>query len=148
MKTATTLNTIYPHRCPVCNGHGTVSDIGTKVDRVLRSGYYLLGSLEGTLEAVNLHGRGTFTIWERVTGKPVRVGLTHEMREHIKALLDKRVLVAGRVRYFANGQPRSVVDLTEIRDLETSYTVRAEFGSIPGLTGDMETPAFLKAMRE
>ncbi len=124
-------------------------DISRKVDRVYRGGYSLLGSLEGKLEAVNLHGKApTTTIWERISGKPVRVHLSQDLRSQAKDLLEHRVLVSGRIKYFANGAARSIVDLKEIRDLDRPYRLRAEYGSIPDLTGDLTTEDFLKAMRE
>lgn len=123
-------------------------DIRRKVDRVYRGGSSLLGSLEGTLEAVNLHGRAHITIWERVSGKPVRVYLTKELKSIIPELLEHRVLAIGRVNYFANGTPRSIVDVTDIRELTREHRLTAGFGSIPDLTGDRDTSEFLKAMRE
>jgi hypothetical protein len=123
-------------------------DIRRKVDRVYRGGHAILGSLEGTLEAVNLHGRAHITIWERVTGKPVKVYLNEGVRGRVKDLLERRVLAVGRINYFANGIPRSIVDVTDIYDLARPHRLLADFGSIPDLTGDLETPEFLKAMRE
>lgn len=124
-------------------------DISRKVDRVYRGGYSLLGSLEGKLEAVNLHGKTpTTTIWERMSGRPVRVHLSQELKSKAKDLLEHRVLVSGRIKYFANGASRSIVDLKDIRDLDRPYRLRAEFGSIPDITGDLTTEEFLEAMRE
>jgi hypothetical protein len=124
-------------------------DIQGKVDRVYRGEYSLLGSLEGTLEAVNLHGHAPFTtIWERVSGRPVRVYLPKGIKGRAKELLESRVLAIGRVKYFANGTPRAIVDLTEIRKLDGTHRVIAEYGSIPDLTGDQTTEEFLRAMRE
>lgn len=122
--------------------------IERQVDRVYRGGYHLLGSLEGNLEAVNLHGRAHTTLWERVSGKPVRVYLPQDLKSRAKEMLEHKVLAIGRINYFADGTPRSIVELTEIRDLVTDHRLIATYGSIPDLTGDTDTAEFLRAMRE
>ncbi len=125
-------------------------DIDQKADRILKSGYSNLGSVEGILEAVNLHGRPTFTVWDRVSRAPVRCGFPGEApwKERVKGLLEKRVLVVGRVNYFRNGIPRSVTDIRKLEDMTPDlYLPTATFGSIP-TPAVAEGPAeFLKTTR-
>ena len=107
-------------------------DIAQLADRVLSSGYYNLGSLQGRLEAINVHRSPTATIWDRVSGSPVRWSFPREETDRVKLLLEKLVLVTGNIRYFSNGAPRSISnviafeDATPVRQLE-----KAGFGSIP-----------------
>jgi hypothetical protein len=109
-------------------------DIHEQVDRILSYGYYNLGSLEGTLEAINVHGRAKVTIWDRVSRSPVSCSIPkdNEWIDHVKRLLQKRVTVKGNIRYFVNGVPRSISKIVEIEDATPDPNLpRAEFGSIP-----------------
>ncbi len=135
------------------NGHvGVVEkDIGEKAQKILKGGYWNLGSLEGTLEAINLHGNPTFTIWDRVSRAPVRCSFPRniEWKERIKGLLEKRVLVIGRVNYFRNGIPRSVTDIKKIEDMTPDRSLpRATFGSIPSPDIAKDPAGFLHIIRE
>ena len=111
----------------------TIRDnIDRQVDRILTAGYHNLGSLEGRLDAINVHRRPTATIWERVSGAPVRWTFRREETEQVKALLEKRVLVTGHVHYFSNGIPRRITDVVGFEDATPPpYAERAGFGSIP-----------------
>ena len=125
-------------------------DITRQVDRILTAGYWNLGSLEGALEAVNFHGTPNFTIWDRVSRAPVRCSLPSQgpWKEQAKALLEKRVRVRGRIRYFANGVPRSMVDLLSLQDATPDPSLpKAEFGSIPDPEAARDPVAFLRAVR-
>lgn len=135
------------------NGHDPVmvtSDIGGKVSRILDAGYWSLGSLEGRLEAINFHNRPSFTIWERVSRSPVRCSLRNDpyQKELVKALLEKRVVVQGKIRYFPNGIPRSISQVQGITDNTPDPTLpRAEFGSIPDEEVAKDPAKFLRRIR-
>ena len=108
------------------------SNIDAKVNRVLSNGYHNLGSVQGELEAINVHVSLTATIWDRVSGAPVRWVFPKESLDRIKEMLGRPVLVSGDVRYFANGVPRSISDVVAIEDATPrQHGVKAEFGSIP-----------------
>lgn len=126
-------------------------DIEEKTDRILKEGFWNLGSLEGNLEALNLHGQPTFTIWERVSGAPVRCSFPKESAwtERIKDHLEKPVLVIGRVNYFRNGIPRSVTSIEKIEDMTPSGDLpKATFGSIPDAEVAKDPVTFLQNVRE
>lgn len=108
-------------------------DIAEKVDRVLAAGYHNLGSLQGKLDAINVHRIPTATIWDRVSGAPVRCRFPREETERVKEFLEQLVTVTGDVHYFSNGTPRSVSDVVEIEGLVTAdqYPVKAAFCTIP-----------------
>ena len=109
------------------------NDIAEKADRVLSAGYHNLGSLQGRLDAINVHRIPTATIWDRVSGVPVRCRFPREETERVKELLQQLVTVTGDVRYFSNGRPRSISDVVAIEQLVASgqYTEQAGFGAIP-----------------
>ena len=109
-------------------------DISEKVDRILTAGYRNWGSLEGTLEVINVHNTATVKIWDRVSRSPVRCSIPRDAEwiDRVKSLLQKRVLVTGDVRYFVNGVPRSISNVAGIEDATPDPALpRAEFGSIP-----------------
>jgi len=133
---------------------GTIrEDIDKKVDRVLRGSYTAISSLEGTLEAVSMRPTPpTFTIWERVTGRPIRCSF--EKDRWIDPVTDfmkrkARVLVAGKITYFRNGMPRFISDIREIRDMTPDESLpKGDFGSIPDLAGDKDPVDYIRSMRE
>ena len=107
-------------------------NIDKQADRILAAGYHNLGSLEGRLDAIDVHRQPTATIWDRVSGAPVRWTFRREETERVKELLEKRVLVIGDIRYFSNGIPRRISDVVTFEDATpTPYAERAGFGSIP-----------------
>ena len=126
-------------------------NIDEQVDRILTAGYHNLGSLEGTLEVINVHRAPTITIWDRVYGSPVRCSIPREAPwiDRVKGLLEKRILVTGYIHYFANSVPRSVSDVTTIEDATPDPGLpRAEFGSIPdSLVREIGAARWLKAIR-
>lgn len=126
-------------------------NIEDKVTRILAGGYWALGSIEGTLEAVNLHGNPTFTIWDRVSRTPVRCYFPKERgwMDRVKGLLEKRVLVRGKVNYFRNGLPRSIANIEEIEDMTPNASLpKATFGSIPSKEAAEDVVSFLRSARE
>ena len=125
-------------------------DVGDRVGRILNSGYWGLGSLEGRLEAINFHNRPGFTIWDRVSRAPVRCSTPNssEWKERVKSLLERRVIVRGRVRYFSNGVPRSISGIEDIFDSGPDPTLpRAEFGCIPDEDAAEDSVGFLYSIR-
>ncbi len=126
-------------------------DIGDKVDSILAAGYHNLGSLEGTLEVINVRRAPTITVRDRVYGSPVRCRIPGEAAwiDRVKGLLEKRVMVAGYIHYFANGVPRSVTDITNIEDATPDPSLpKADFGSIPdALVREIGAAEWLTAIR-
>lgn len=123
-------------------------DIEDKTQRILAGGFWNIGSLEGSLEAINLHGTPTFTIWDRVSTAPVRCSFPRTMTDRVKQLLERRVLVRGAIRYFVNGKPRSITDIEYIEDATPDADLpQATFGSIPDSAAADNPTEFLRSMR-
>ncbi|MCH8109095.1 MAG: hypothetical protein IIB15_03105 [Chloroflexi bacterium] len=125
-------------------------DISTKAGRILTAGYKNLGSLEGTLEVINLHGTPSFKIWDRVSNAPVRCFFpnTPDWKGRVKENLERRVAVTGTIRYFINGIPRTVTDILELQDITPDPSLpRAEFGSIPDEEASHNPVEFLHSIR-
>ena len=125
-------------------------DIDRKVGKILESCYWSYGSLEGYLEAANFHGKPNFIIWERVSRTPVRCFLPNDQAEKdlVKSLLEKRVLVSGKIRYFSNGYPRSISEIRDIVDNTPDPTLpKAYFGCIPDAEAAKDPAKFLRKIR-
>ncbi len=125
-------------------------DIHQKATRILTASYWNLGTIEGRLEAINVHGAPTFTIWDRVSRAPVRCSFPGEAdwKVRVKELLERRVFVRGKVRYFVNGVPRSITAIEYMWDATPDPNLpKAEFGSIPDKEAARDPVEFLRAIR-
>ena len=107
-------------------------DVAAQVKRILSSRYRSLGSIQGKLEVINVHQSRTVTVWDRLSGAPVRFAFPPNETDRMKELLGRSVLVAGEIRYFANGNPRTIEDIESVTEIvPVDYGVRAQHGSIP-----------------
>ena len=125
-------------------------DISDKASRILTAGYSNLGSLEGRLEAISVHGAPTFTIWDRVSRVPVRCSFPNQSSwiENVKELLGNRVVVRGYIRYFLNGIPRTITNIADIYDATPDPNLpKADFGSIPDQEAAHDPVEFLHSIR-
>lgn len=108
------------------------SDIEKQADRVLSAGYRNLGSIRGELDAINVHRARTATIWDRVSGAPVRWSFSVEETDSVKALLERMISVTGDIRYFSNGTPRAISNVIAFEEISVGeHSHKAGFGSIP-----------------
>ena len=120
------------------------------VDRVRSRGYVEHGSIEGELGAVDVHGRQhTFTIWDDLRGQPVRCNFDAEHMAQVKELLKERVLVAGRINYFATGQARAIDAISELVPIRATGSPPANGfgGSIPDLLNGMTSEEYIDRLR-
>ena len=125
-------------------------DTPKKVERILGGGYTELAILEGTLEVINLHGSPSFTIWEKVSGVPVRCNFpnTQDWKHRVRDLLEVPVQIEGQVKYFGNGIPRSVSRIAGLVDaIPDSYLPQVGFGSLPDITGTYGTIEYIREIR-
>lgn len=124
--------------------------IADRVDRVLRGGYTALGSIDGMLDAVNLHRNPVATVWDRLTGIPVRCYLPGgpTWKQRTKALLEQRVRVTGTIRYFRNGLPQAMFDVSDIEQVTPDpSSPRGDFGTVPGIIGGQDSVQYVKSRR-
>ena len=122
-------------------------------EHILSTGNKCLASLEGDLEAINLHGASTstFTIWERVSKRPVRCYFPKYSGhlDKVKDLLDKRVTVRGEVRYFYSGIPRAITNIEQIDDATPNPQLEpAFFGCILDADAARDPVSFLRSIRD
>lgn len=69
------------------------------VKRVSERGYADTGSLEGTLDALNVHGKYTFSLYRFGPFRKVKVYFSEGDFEHVRSAVKRRVTVHGEIRY-------------------------------------------------
>lgn len=86
------------------------------VDRLTGDAPPSVGSVEGKLEAVDIHGKSQFVVWERRTGTRVEciADVDEITLDDLRAALGRRVAVRGRIRASKSGEKRRVY-ATELR---------------------------------
>ncbi len=109
-----------------------------------------VGSVEGRIETISLHGRPRFIVYHGRTKKAVTCKFNPEQwLARVKDVLGARVSVSGVVHSNAKGEPLRV-EPREIRTLgrrkELPSTAELS-GSDPDLTGDMTTAEFIRSVR-
>lgn len=131
-------------------------DLGPKflerLEKVIGPDETIDGSVMGTLDAVNLHVRPTFTIWPIVG--PRRVSCRFDGDDLRKKTIDglgRYVEVTGKLHYKSWAQfPHAITVegieiLPESRDLPTLSSLR---GIAPDLTGDESSNEFVQRIRD
>lgn len=74
-----------------------------------------IGTIEGHLEAVNVHGKRSFAVWERLTGTRVECYPGEDITvEELGDALGRRVAVRGRIRASKTGAKRGIY-VTQLR---------------------------------
>lgn len=119
--------------------------IEDQVNRILRGSVEALGSLDGELDAINTRRQPYFTMWEVMSGQPVRVTFDADQLDEVKRLLHLPVRVSGLVSYFANGRPRAILRMERIKGLSGPLEPgRQYWGSLPNLSRGEDTSAALR----
>jgi hypothetical protein len=120
--------------------------VAAAVDDVLGAKHRALGSVEGRLEGINIHGAYSLNVFEVVHGKRVRCIFAPQDLEQVKVALGHRVLVMGEVQSSSRGHPVSV-KVTKLRLLKE----RGESPSVEdilridrSLTGGVESTQFIR----
>jgi hypothetical protein len=109
-----------------------------------------IGSVEGTIETLSIHGRPRFLIYESRTRKAVSCQFSRDMWfEKIKDIMGKRVIVSGLLHYNMKGEPHRV-ELEQIRlmkDRTELPGIKELGGSDPEFTGGLSTEEYIKLIR-
>jgi hypothetical protein len=108
--------------------------LSVNVDELIGPKYEGLGTIEGTLEAITIHGRHEFSIYDALDNRRVRCtfGAAIPLAE-IKAGFGGRVSAYGTIHYRASGEPVSVdvesfEALPDDADLPSADDVRGLLG--------------------
>jgi len=85
------------------------------IDNILGGTLVEVGVIEGHLQMISSRGTLHLGVWDTIGDRLVRCYVPAEMIDEAKAALDKRVAVAGTIRYRPSGEPVSIdVDSLEV----------------------------------
>jgi hypothetical protein len=104
------------------------------------------GTISGALEAITVHGKSEFRVWDEATGKVVRCKYQDDMEQKILKLLRKNVSVSGVISSNAAGTPIAVAveGLAEKGQTADLPTVRQMAGFMKDYTGGRRLKDYLR----
>lgn len=88
--------------------------LAAHVDELIKGKVKSIGSVEGRLETVSLHGSAYFNVYERISGKGVRCYFSEDRLEEVKKALGERVRVSGVIWSRRTGEVVSI----QVREIE------------------------------
>ena len=123
------------------------------LDQLMRERYWSLGSAEGTLETISIHGSSRFTIYHSRTKKAIRCDIPAtkaKLLDRAKEALGRRVQAIGTLERNALGEPLRIKAerLCILRAREELPTVAALGGKYPDFTGGLTTEEYIKSLRD
>ena len=106
-----------------------------------------LGSLEGRIEALTVHGAIEFSVYDSITNRRIRCSCSRETLDAAIKHFGKRVSVSGAIRFNALGEATSM-NVDEVHPLGTGPLPQAK--DILGLFADhkIDTDEWSKFVRE
>jgi len=120
------------------------------IDLLLPTTRTSLGSVEGIMETISIHGSPKFVVYQDATNKAVSCAFSQTWLESAKEALGRRVSVAGVVHWNRKDEPVRV-DVEDLRIM----TSRGQLppivqlaGSVPDLTGGLTTEEYIRRIRE
>lgn len=78
------------------------------VDNLLGTAFKAYGTVEGQLDAIDLHGKLTFFVYETVSGNKVKCIFDEDLCNDVISSIRRRVSVYGLIKYKKNGSLNSV----------------------------------------
>jgi len=117
------------------------------VDEVVMQGYSI-GTVEGPVHGLNIHGDPYFTVYEDVSGRAVRCFFDlAALLEAVTAGVGKKVSVSGRLRRDVRGRPNQIRPVDKV----TILIGRDEEVPAPNLVGSLpdigDTSEYLERIR-
>ena len=109
-----------------------------------------LGSVEGRLEAISIHGGKKFVIYHSISKKAVNCHFEQEgIMEKVLQSLGSRVIVSGEIFSNAKGEPVKVAvsGFGLIEGTGRIPTVAELTGSDPDFTGGLSTEDYIRSIR-
>jgi len=124
--------------------------VAANVDTLIGVRYEEIGAVEGRIEAINIHNRSQFSVYDFVTGRGVQCSFPDTLLDEVKAILGHRAIVHGTVRTDAQGQPVSVrVERIErMRSREELPVISDLRGIDPDFTGGIDAAEYIRMIRD
>jgi hypothetical protein len=123
-----------------------------RIAQILDRTEKMFGSIEGRLEALNLHnGQNICSIYPRVGARKVVCHFSDGQRRDVLAAIDQHVLATGMVEYqYRDAFPHSM-ELRNIEVLpqgEAPPSLHELRGIAPNATGDESSEDFVRRIRD
>lgn len=132
---------------PTVNLSSTVTKrTDANLDTVLAQGYYL-GSVEGVLEGLTVHGAPYFTVYDDVTGRGVRCYFPKSDLPNVLNSVEWKVLVHGQLRRDALGRPNQIRPIEFFRRLGEHAAPVPATGLAGVYRGIGDTRSYLELIR-
>lgn len=108
------------------------------------------GSVDGTLEVVNLHSGYQCNVYDGLTGRRVQCYFRESDLDRVREALGRRVAVTGWVRYNRHGDVLSLraESFDIFPDQKTLPTVDDILGIAPNLTGGVPAEVHVRRLRD
>jgi len=127
------------------------SQASANIDQLLKVRHCSIGSVEGKLETISIHGKSRFIIYHSRTGKAVtcRVGRDRPAAMIDTEMLGRRVVASGTVCSNIKGEPLRVDadNIKVLRHKEELPPTSALSGIDPNFTGDLSTEEYIRSLR-
>ena len=123
------------------------------MDQLISVKYRSLGSAEGTLETISIHGGSRFTIYHSRTKKAIRCDIPateSTLLDHAKEALGRRVYASGRLERNARGEPIRIKAerIRILRERQELPTIAELGGKYPDFTGGLTSEEYVRRMRD
>ncbi|MGI8858342.1 MAG: hypothetical protein ACR2JW_21580 [Thermomicrobiales bacterium] len=124
--------------------------VAANVDTLIGVRYEEIGSVEGRIEAVNIHKGFHFGIYDFLTERRVDCSFPDTMLGEVVTTLGKRAIVYGLMRTDARGEPISIrVDrIQRLRSSDELPSVSDLRGIDPDFTGGVDAAEYIRTMRD
>ena len=123
--------------------------LAVNIEELVSRTYESVGSIEGTLEMVTIHGQRYFRAYEPVHGRGVVCYFPSDLLGTVKSFLGARVVVSGRLRSDRFGKPESmtVTDLRALPEEEKLPRPSDLRGLAKGMTAGETAEEYLRKLR-
>lgn len=127
------------------------SETGPALRAITAPDVHAMGLMSGFIDAINVHREPLFFLYPEVGPSRVRCVFDRSMLDEVRAALKRFVTVRGMIEY-PEGSPfatRVTVEHIDVHPREPDLIpLEALFGSVPTLTGDLDSVAYVRQQRD
>jgi hypothetical protein len=126
-------------------GHSTLKNI----NELIGVKYESQGSVVGHLDAITVHKRDEFRVWDENTARPVTCGFARKLEDTIKSLLRRKVTVYGELHSNRRGEPVfiRVEGIEPMRSREELPSIEEMSGLVDDMTQGKTLKDYLEDIR-
>jgi len=124
--------------------------IAANVDALIGIRYEELGSVEGWIQALNIHNQYQFGIYDFLNERKVECAFPEQMLDDVVAAINRRAVVYGLIRTNARGEPISIrVESIQLLRSDSELPSIADLQGIdPDFTGGIDAAEYVRLMRD